>query len=155
MSRPPPHWRDRLIYLATTRALGLVTAAHLALLRLSGGRLGWSAFNTPILLLTTTGRQTGQARTVPLSFFRADGAFVVVASNAGAAAYPAWYRNLLADPHALVQTGTRRQAVVARVATPAERLRLWPRVQQMGPVYDAYRARTTRPIPLVLLAPAD
>ena len=145
--------RDRFLFLLTTRALGALTRVHLAVHRLTGGRVGGSTLGTPVLFLTTTGRKSGQPRTIPLNYFRAGDAFVVIASNAGQAAHPAWYLNLLADPRATIQVGRARRRVVARAADAEEKRRLWPRVVQMSRLYDAYRRRTPRDIPVVLLRP--
>jgi deazaflavin-dependent oxidoreductase (nitroreductase family) len=145
--------RDRWLFFLTTRVLGPITRVHLIAWRLSGGRLFRRAAGMPMLLLTTTGCKSGQARTVPLSYFRSGGAWVVIASNAGADHAPGWYHNLVADPHATVEIGSRRWPVVAEIADAPARARLWPGVQRLSAVYDAYRARTTREIPVVLLHP--
>lgn len=144
---------DRALFFMTTHALGLITHLHLAAARLSGGRLFRRVAGMPMLLLTTTGRKSGQARTVPLSYFRSGAAWVVIASNAGADHAPGWYHNLVADPHATVEIGSRRWPVVAEIADAPTKARLWPDVQRLSAVYDAYRARTTREIPVILLRP--
>ena len=146
---------DRFLFLATTHALDAITWVHLRMLRVSGGRLGWRTFGVPVLLLTTTGRKSGQARTVPLYYVRDGAALVVVASNAGQPDYPGWYFNIQADPHATVQMGRVRRPVVAEIAGPEEKRRLWPRVLQMSALYGGYRQRTPRDIPLVRLWPAN
>src|SRR5207237_437463 len=81
-------------------------------------------------------------------------AWVVIASNAGSDHAPGWYHNLVADPHATVEIGPRRWPVVAEIADGPTKVRLWPGVRRLSAVYDAYRARTTRDIPVVRLHPA-
>ncbi len=121
--------------------------------RLSGGRLGGRQGKFDMLLLTTTGRKTGQARVHTLLFIRDGARYVVCASNFGAPAHPAWYVNLRADPHALVQDGRRRLAVVAYDATGEERERLWARLAEVWPFFTSYQRGNPRLIPVVVLTP--
>jgi deazaflavin-dependent oxidoreductase (nitroreductase family) len=144
---------DRYYFALTTHALGWVTRAHLLAHRLTGGRALRRAGGMPTLLLTTTGRASGRPRTVPLSYFVEAGCPVVIASNAGGPRFPAWYLNLRADPHAVVELRGARRPVVADFPDPAEQARLWPRVLQLSGLYGAYRGRTARPFPLVILRP--
>jgi F420H(2)-dependent quinone reductase len=126
---------------------------HAALYRATGGRIGHTAGRITTLLLTTTGRRSGQPRTVPLAYL-ADGArFVVVASNGGSDRAPAWWTNLRAQPAATVQVGARVVPVVARAATPAEHTVLWPRLTAVNPFFAQYTQITSRPIPVVVLEP--
>lgn len=121
---------------------------------MSKGRLANRLGKAPVLLLTTTGRRSGEPRTKPL-FYVADGdRFVVVASNAGQDHHPAWYGNLLTKPEAEVEVGDRRIPVVAREADPAEWEALWPRAVGIFRGYEKYRRKTARErIPLVILEP--
>jgi deazaflavin-dependent oxidoreductase (nitroreductase family) len=124
------------------------------LYRASGGRLGGRIRSgAPVLLLTTTGRKSGKRRTTPLLYLEDAGNYVVIASVGGAPRHPAWYLNLLANPMATIEVGRRKLAVTARTATPEERARLWRLAVQMYPGYDDYQARTSREIPVVILAP--
>jgi len=123
--------------------------------RLSGGRLMGRMFGAPVGLLTTTGRMSGRARTVPLLYLADGGDFVVVASQGGAPRHPGWFLNLEAHPQAGLQIGARRMAVTARRLDPGERDRLWPAVVALYRPYEDYQRRTTRLIPLVRLTPAD
>lgn len=107
------------------------------------------------LVLATTGRRTGRPRRTCLIYGRSGGDFVVVASKAGADRDPEWLTNLLADPGAGVQAGTRRFTARARVATPAERGPLWTMMAQIFPLHDDYARKTDREIPVVLLTPQD
>jgi deazaflavin-dependent oxidoreductase (nitroreductase family) len=124
------------------------TSAHAALYRRFGlaRRIG----NAPILLLTTTGRKSGQPRTVPLMYVPAEEP-VLVASNGGNPAHPNWYLNLLDDARAWLEIGSRRTEVVARTADGQERERLWERAVEIYPAYAEYQRRTERELPIVVL----
>ena len=78
---------------------------------------------------------------------------VIVASKGGHPRHPSWFHNLRANPDTVVQIGSRRQAVRARVADPQEHQRLWPKALEVYPGYDTYQQRTAREIPLVILEP--
>lgn len=137
------------------RALRAMNSAHRLALRLSGGRLGHSAMGMPVLELTTTGRRSGQRRSVMLtSPLTDDGHLVVVASRGGDDRHPAWFLNLRDDPLVEVSVrGAERQPMTAHVATGEERARLWPLVAERHPNYAGYQRRTSRTIPLVVLVP--
>lgn len=126
--------------------------AHAALYRLTGGLIGHSSGKITNLLLTTTGRKSGQPRTVPLSYIRDDqGRIVIVASNGGADRDPVWWLNLQADPHARVQIERQHLEVRAREADEAERQRLWPQLHDANFFYSRHLANTDRHIPIVVL----
>ena len=110
-------------------------------------------FKSPVLLLTTTGRKTGEERTTPLLYLADGEDLVVVASNGGAPKHPAWLLNLRANPEATVEVGGRKLRVRAREAGPEEKERLWPKLVEMYGSYEDYRRRTDREIPVVLLEP--
>ena len=102
--------------------------------------------------LTTTGRQTGKARTVVLYAFETpDGALVITASRGGSARNPAWVHNLRAEPRATVKVGGEERSVVAYEAADTERDRLWALVTEAFPLYETYQRRTKRLIPLFVL----
>jgi deazaflavin-dependent oxidoreductase (nitroreductase family) len=124
---------------------------HTALYRATRGRVGHSAGAITNLLLTTTGRKSGQPRTVPLAYVEDAGRFVVVASNGGADRPPAWWTNLRARPDATVEVGPRTIPVRAREATAAEHAVLWPRLKQGNPFFAQYEQITARRIPVVIL----
>jgi F420H(2)-dependent quinone reductase len=107
----------------------------------------------PMLLLDHVGAKSGKQRTTPLTYLREGEKLVIVASKGGHPKNPAWFHNLRANPDTTVQVGSRRTPVRARVATPAERTRLWPRVVDLYGGYRDYQERTDREIPLVILEP--
>ncbi|HSQ00627.1 MAG TPA: nitroreductase family deazaflavin-dependent oxidoreductase [Candidatus Dormibacteraeota bacterium] len=124
---------------------------HPRLYRWSGGRIGGSLMGLPVLLLTTSGRKSGQPRTTALMYLPRATDFVVVASVLGEPRHPFWWRNLEADPEATVLVGRSRYAVRAREAVGAEREALWRLVVAKVADYEEYQARTTRRIPVVVL----
>jgi deazaflavin-dependent oxidoreductase (nitroreductase family) len=136
--------------------LKLMNGVHRAAIRLSFGRLGWSAAAMPVLELTTTGRRTGRPRTVLLtSPLQLGDTYLVVASRGGDDQPPAWLGNLIAQPQVQVAVGGRSaETMHARVAIAVERAELWPRVVADHTMYAGYQRRTDREIPLVLLEPA-
>jgi len=107
-----------------------------------------------VLLLTTTGRKTGKQRTTPLLYVEDGGRYAVVASVGGAPAHPGWYLNLRSQPAAAIQIGRKKLPITAETAGPDERARLWALATRMYPAYDAYQAKTSREIPIVILSPA-
>ena len=138
-------------------ALKTMNAVHRSLLKISGGRVGWNVSNMPVLELTTTGRKSGQPRSVMLTSPVQEGTtLVVVASRGGDDKPPAWLLNLQDNPDVEVALkGKAKQRMRARIATPEERSRLWPRVTADHKNYAGYQTKTTREIPLVLLEPVE
>jgi deazaflavin-dependent oxidoreductase (nitroreductase family) len=126
---------------------------HVRLYRESGGEEGHLWNGAPSLLLTTTGRKTGEPRTAPLIYARDGDDYLVVASVGGMPKHPAWYRNLQAEPKAQIQVKADVLDVVARTATDAEKPRLWAIVNEVWPNYATYQTRTDRVIPVVVLTP--
>jgi deazaflavin-dependent oxidoreductase (nitroreductase family) len=128
----------------------LFGAEHVRVYRETGGARGYRWRGTTILLLTTTGRSSGEERTTPL-IHRADGdTWVVIASKGGAPEDPDWYKNLQADPHATIQVEGEVIPVVATPAEGAERTRLWELMNEVWPAYADYAAKTDREIPVVV-----
>ncbi len=126
---------------------------HNSLYRRTGGKIGTRFRGAPILLLTTTGRKTGKARTTPLMYFARGDRLVVVASNGGAARMPTWYLNLTANPTVDVQLGPHTRRMTARDATPSEHTQLWPRMVDVYRLYETYQSKTARQFPIVILSP--
>jgi deazaflavin-dependent oxidoreductase (nitroreductase family) len=135
------------------RVLALITAVHRRLYRWTDGFVGANSGGFPTLLLTTTGRKTGKARTVPLPYFPHPEGYVVVASFAGGPKNPAWYDNLVARSDVEVQVKARRFRAVATPAGPAERPAIWSRIVATAPNYGDYEKITSREIPVVVLRP--
>lgn len=133
----------------------LFAGLHAAAYRLTGGRFGGSMSAAPILVLHTTGRQSGKERATPLLYLADGEDLVVVASMGGAARNPGWWHNLRGSPEARVQLGPRSLRVRARDAEGAECDRLWAQLAGMFPRYDEYQRATTRPIPVVILRPIE
>jgi deazaflavin-dependent oxidoreductase (nitroreductase family) len=125
---------------------------HIRAYRETGGEVGYIWNGVPTLLLTTTGRRTGQKRTSALIFGRDADDFLIVASMGGAPTHPQWYLNLQANPEAEIQVQADAFPVVARTASAAEKPRLWKIVTEVWPNYDVYQSRTDRDIPLVVLS---
>ena len=109
----------------------------------------------PSLLLTTTGRKSGDKFIFPL-FYGMDGSnYFVVASKGGAPEHPGWYRNILANPDVEVQVGTKKLKARARTTAGEERLRLWKQALEFWPPYADYQLKTEREIPVVVLDPVQ
>jgi F420H(2)-dependent quinone reductase len=136
-------------------ALKLGSGAHARVYRATGGKLFGHMGKSPILLLNTIGRKTGRKRTSPLLYVMDGEDFVIIASKGGAATHPAWYLNLRANPEATVQIGDREVQVEAEEADPEEKARLWQKMVEMYPAYDAYQKKTVREIPLLVLRPVE
>ena len=128
---------------------------HVRVYRETGGERGYEWRGTEILLLTTTGRRSGQERTLPLIHRADDGRWVVVASKGGWPANPSWYENLRANPDATIQVKDEIIPVRAGTAEGEERARLWSLMTEVWPDYDSYQARTEREIPVVVLSRRD
>jgi F420H(2)-dependent quinone reductase len=124
---------------------------HRRVYRLTGGRIGGRIANMPVLLLTTTGRKSGRARTQPLAYTRAGEGYAVIASKGGAAHHPLWYLNLRANPLAEVTVGRETQRMRAREAEGDERERLWRQLADLYSGYDRYARKTSRRIPVMVL----
>ena len=131
-----------------------VAKTHGFLYRLTGGRLGGTIGKAQVVLLTTTGRKSGQRRTTPLLAMPDGENLVVVASNGGSDQPPAWWLNLQKQPEADLQVRSETKRVRAERASEEEKARLWPRIVEMYAGYDEYQKKTERNIALVILKPA-
>ncbi len=128
----------------------LFGAEHVRAYRETDGERGYHWRGTTILLLTTTGRNSGEPRTTPL-IHRTDGdTWVVVASKGGAPDDPDWYKNMQADPEAEIQVQGDVIPVVMSTAEGGERSRLWELMTEVWPAYDEYQGKTDREIPVVV-----
>lgn len=137
-----------------------MSTANVWLYQRTGGRLGgkWrigSAFpkGIPVCLLTTIGRKTGLARTIPLVYLSDGPNVVLVASQGGLPRHPLWYRNLSAEPDVEVQIRSTVHRMRARTASEAEREHLWPRLVALYADFASYEAWTDRTIPVVICEP--
>lgn len=137
-------------------ALKTMNAIHRAVLKVSGGKVGWNGSNMPVLELTTTGRKSGQKRSVMLTSPLQEGdRIVIVASRGGDDTHPAWFLNLRDNPDVQVAfKGGPAKPMKAHVADAEERARLWPLVTADHKNYANYQTKTSREIPLILLDPA-
>jgi F420H(2)-dependent quinone reductase len=107
----------------------------------------------PVLLLTTTGRRSGQQRTAPVVFMDDGERVVVIGSNTGSDRAPAWSLNLKADPECEVQIRGRRRPRRARIADGEERAELWQAMNAQYGGFDDYEKRTSRDIAVFVLEP--
>ena len=138
----------------TWPVLNRLMGVHTAIYRASGGRLGHTLPGLPgVLLLDHVGAKTGTRRTSPLLYVNDGDDVVIVASKGGFPRHPAWFHNLRANPDTTVQIGREVRPVRARVATPEERARLWPRAVDAYSSNADYQRKADRDIPLVILEP--
>jgi deazaflavin-dependent oxidoreductase (nitroreductase family) len=136
---------------AVTRGMNVVhNVAH----KLSGGRFGSTLFGMQAVQLHTTGRKSGQRRTVWLtSPVHSEERIVLIASKGGDDRHPDWYHNLTADPDVEITEGDVTKPYRARTATPEEKAELWPQVVASYKGYAGYQKRTGRDIPVVICEP--
>jgi deazaflavin-dependent oxidoreductase (nitroreductase family) len=140
-----PRWAYRLLW-----------AAHGFVDRLSGGRLSTRrprGNRLGLLYLETLGRRSGRPRRNALYYLERGPNLLVIASNAGASAQPAWWLNLQAWPRATVTIARVTRPVRARVATTDEAADAWRRFTDASRQYEDYRSATHRSIPVVVLEP--
>jgi F420H(2)-dependent quinone reductase len=135
------------------RGLRWTGKLNIPVYRLSGGRIGGRINRAPVLLLTTTGRKSGQKRTAPVVYLADGDDLVVIGSNAGHSRTPAWSLNLKENPDAEVEVGRERRRVRARVTEGEERADLWHRHNEQYSGFDEYEARTHRDIVVFVLEP--
>jgi len=121
--------------------------------RANGGKVGGPFEGAPMLLLTTTGAKSGQARTAPLVYLPDGDRYVVFASKAGAPTNPDWYHNLVANPSVSVEVGSDRTDADAVVLTGEERDQLFATRAERMPGFKDYQDKTTRVIPVISLRP--
>jgi deazaflavin-dependent oxidoreductase (nitroreductase family) len=125
--------------------------SHRALLRLTGGRVGRSAYGMQVVTLHTVGRRSGRHRSTTLTTPISDGhRLVLVASKGGVPTHPDWYGNLMATPAAEIVVGGITRRIRARTATAGERADLWPTIVKTYDGYARYQSLTDREIPVVI-----
>lgn len=130
------------------------SAAHRVVYRLTRGSVGGTLMGSPIGLLTTTGRRSGRTRTVPVVYLDDGSRFLVVASNSGLDAPPAWCLNLRADPDAAMRTRAGAASVIGRELADSERIELWPRLLSHNAMWGAYQSCTERQCAVFALEPS-
>lgn len=124
---------------------------HVKRYRETDGAEGYEWRGTQCLLLTTIGRKSKQARTMPLIFGYDGDTPVIVASKGGAPQHPAWYLNLKENPEVEVQIKGEDFTAIARDAEGEERSKLWEMMLKEWPDYADYQTKTDRQIPVVVL----
>jgi deazaflavin-dependent oxidoreductase (nitroreductase family) len=132
----------------------LFGSEHVERYRATDGVEGHEWEGTQTLLLTTTGRHSGEARTTPLIYAPYENSYAIVASKGGSDEPPAWYLNLSENPAVEVQIKGERFRAHARTANAEEKPGLWQTMVSEWPAYDEYQQRTERQIPVVVLDPA-
>lgn len=145
-ARLPPRWFVRTFW-----------SMHRGLYRVTGGRVGlWrpKANRWGTMRLTTTGRRTGQERSVMVGYFEDGPNLITMAMNGWAEGEPAWWLNLQAHPEARVDLAGSRRAVRGRAAEGEERSRLWDRWREIDKDLDDYAARRSGETAVVILEPS-
>jgi deazaflavin-dependent oxidoreductase (nitroreductase family) len=152
---PSDHFYSRLSHSLGVRGLRWVGKLNVPLYRATGGRIGGKVGKGPVLLLTTTGRKSGEKRTAPVLYLEDDGGLSVINTNAGNIRVPAWSLNLDANPEAEVQVRGKKIAVRARAAEGEERAELWRKHNQQYAGFDDYEEilPDDRPITVYVLEP--
>jgi deazaflavin-dependent oxidoreductase (nitroreductase family) len=151
---PSDHFYARLSNSLGATGLRLTGKLNVPLYRLSRGRLGGRVGRAPVLLLTTTGRKSGELRTAPVLYLEDGERFSLINTNAGNAKVPAWSLNLMANPEAEIEIGRRRRPVRARIAEGEERAELWRKHNEQYAGFDDYERKLTREISVFVLEPA-
>ena len=120
--------------------------------RANEGKVGGYFEGKNVLLLTTIGAKSGEARLSPLVYTRDGDRYVIAASMGGAPKNPAWYHNLVANPKVTVEVGTEKfEATATVIADRAERDRLYAGMVAHAEGFADYEKKTTRVIPIVVL----
>ena len=114
---------------------------------------GYPEMDVPSLLLTTTGRKSGEKFIFPLFYDETGNSYIIVASKGGAPDHPGWYKNLVTNPDVEVQIGTKKLKARARTASGTERAQLWKKALKFWPSYADYEKKTECQIPVVVLDP--
>jgi deazaflavin-dependent oxidoreductase (nitroreductase family) len=159
MAEKRPFWVGPLAVIASARPVLAVLKRTIPgidrwLMRSTRGRVSVTA-GLPSLLLTTTGRKSGQPRSAPLLYVSHGEDWVVIGTNFAGPSHPAWYLNLKADSRAEILVGGEQIAVTAREALPEERPELWAKAIRLYPGFETYRSRiSTRQVPIMVLSRA-
>ena len=135
--------------------ISLIGEEHVRRYRETNGETGYLWNGATALLLTTKGRKSGEERTIAIIFKQVGDRYVIIASKGGAPAHPAWYLNIIDDPHVTLQIRGEKFSGIARTAEGEEREELWAEALEQWPNYDVYQSRTERKIPVVVVERAD
>ena len=131
----------------------IMTRIHIFLYRKSRGKIWNKMLGMPVLLLTTTGRKSGQPRTTPLVYLRDNGDYLIAASKGGADSHPAWYFNLEATPEVRVEVGGQAFTAQVTITEDEERDQIYERFKSAGAHFATYEQMTQRTIPVMRLTP--
>ena len=131
----------------------LITKTNVWLLTISNGRLGNSFLGVPVLILTTTGRKSGQPRPQPLYYLETGERIILVASNAGTSGDPAWLLNLKANPQVTIDKQGDLRQMIAHIASPEEKAEYWPQLTNLFPKWQMMEDRSKRSFKVVILDP--
>ena len=129
------------------------TREQVELYEASNGAKGGTLKGKPVIVLTFKGAKSGKLRKTPLMRIEHDGTYAVVASNAGAATHPFWYRNIVANPIVELQGGAVKHELRVREVFGEEKNEWWKRADAAYSDFPAYRARAGREIPVLVLEP--
>ena len=150
---PSDRFYSRFSHSLGSKGLRLVGKLNVPVYRLSRGRIGGRVGKGPVLLLTTTGRKSGEPRTAPVLYLADGDRYVVINTNAGNAKTPAWSLNLRADPEAEVEVRGKRTQVRARIAEGEERTELWHKHMEQYSGWDYYEEQLDREPSVFVLEP--
>ena len=131
--------------------ISLLGEKHVKVYRETNGAQGYLWNGVPILLLTSTGRKSGEPRTIPIIFTPYKDSFVIIASKGGSPEHPKWYLNIQDNPNVTVQVKAEVFKAAARTAQSPEREVIWSEALKSWPNFDVYQSRTTRQIPVVVI----
>ncbi|MCB0112196.1 MAG: nitroreductase family deazaflavin-dependent oxidoreductase [Caldilineaceae bacterium] len=137
------------------QAMKVANGLHVALYRISGGKLASEIANLPILLITTTGRKSGKPHTNPVVYLKEGQDFLVAASVGGMDWHPSWYFNLKELPQAKIKVGNQTFAVQATITSGDERDRLYEKFKAASNNFAKYEKNTSRVIPVIRLTPTQ
>jgi deazaflavin-dependent oxidoreductase (nitroreductase family) len=133
--------------------ISLLGAEHVRVYRETNGEQGYIWNGSPILLLTSKGRKSGEDRTIPIIYTGWGDGWAIIASKGGSPTHPKWYLNVEADPRVQVQVKGDVWEATARTAESPEREQIWAAAIKHWPNYYIYQSRTDRRIPVVVLTP--
>ena len=126
-------------------------APVIAEFRANHGKVSGNFATMELLLLTSTGAKSGQSYTRPLAYTKDGDRLVIVASKGGAPTNPDWYHNLLAHPEVTVEVGDEKFTARAVKTEGEERERLFNQHARQYPVFEGYKSKTSRELPVFLL----